>query len=134
MKQISPHNLPPEFLLTKVIEMEIGNYFFYENIVIVEAKEGILLSYKKDLSVVLLILNITKGKPWVYISNRINSYSIQPLDYKYLNKVPSLTALGVVNYTEAGYLNSELEAKFCKKPFGMFHNLTEAVIWGKGYL
>lgn len=134
MEHISQHNLPPEFQLTKIMEMEIGNYFFYGNIVIVEAKEGIMLSYKKDLSVVLLILNITEGKPWVYISNRINSYSIQPLDYKYLNKVPSLKALAVVNYNEVGYLNSELEAKFCKKPFGVFHNVSDAVIWGKGFL
>ncbi|CAM3384457.1 hypothetical protein [Aequorivita lipolytica] len=134
MEQISQHKLPPEFQLTKIMEMEIGNYFFYGNVVIVEAKEGIMLSYKKDLSVILLIQNITEGKPWVYISNRVNSYSIQPLDYKYLNKVPSLKALGVVNFSEVGYLNSELEAKFCKKPFQMFYNLNEAVIWGKTYL
>ena len=134
MENNPQHNLPPEFQLTKIMEMEIGNYFFYGNVVIVEAKEGIMLSYKKDLSVILLILNITKGKPWVYISNRINSYAIQPLDYKYLNKVPSLKALGVVNYSEAGYLISELEAKFCKKPYGVYHSLIEAVTWGKGFL
>ena len=134
MEHIAPHNLPPEFQLTKIMEMEIGNYFFYGNVVIVEAKEGIVLSYKKDLSIVLLILNITEGKPWVYISNRVNSYSIKPLDYKYLNKVPSLKALGVVNYTDAGNLNSDLEAKFCKKPFQRFENLTQAVLWGKGFL
>ncbi len=134
MEQVSPHNLPPEFQLTKVVEMEIGNYFFYDNIVIVEAKEGIMLSYKRYLSVILLILNITERKPWIYISNRINSYAIQPLDYKYLNKIPSLKALGIVNYTESGYLNSEFEAQFCKKPFRVFHNLTEAVIWGNGFL
>ena len=134
MEPHSPHNLPPEFQLTKIMEMELGKYFFYGNIVIVEVNEGINLSYKTDLSILLIILNITKGKPWVYISNRINSYSIQPLDFKYLNKVPTLMALGVVNYTEVGHLNSQLEAKFCKKPFQVFDNLPEAVIWGNGYL
>lgn len=134
MHQISSHNLPAEFRLTRIMEMEIATYFFYGNIVIVEAKEGILLSYKKDFSVLLNALNITDSNPWVYIANRINSYSIQPMDYKYLNKIPTLKAMAVVNYSEAGHLNAGLEAKFCKKPFQVFYNLTEAVIWGNGFL
>lgn len=120
MSQIPSHNFPAEFQLTNVMEMDIGNYFFYGNVVIVEAKEGILLSYKKDFSVLLNALDITGGSPWVYIANRINSYAIQPLDYKYLNKIPSLKALGVVYYTELGHSNAQLEAKFCKKPFEAF--------------
>lgn len=134
MSQNPSHNLPAEFQLTNVMEMDIGNYFFYGNIVIVEVKEGILLSYKKDFSVLLNALNITGGAPWVYIANRINSYAIQPMDYKYLNKIPSLKALAVVNYTELGQLNAQLEAKFCKKPFESFSQLLEAVIWAKGFL
>lgn len=134
MAQKYPHNLSPEFQLTKIMEMEIGNYYFYNNVVIVEAKEGVTISYKKDLSIILIILNVTEGNPWVYISNRINSYAIQPLDYKYLNKVSSLKAMGVVNYTEIGHLNAEMEAKFCKKPYQTFNNLPEAVFWGKSFL
>lgn len=134
MEQNPPHNLPSEFQLTKIMEMEIGNYFFYGNIVVVEAKEGINISYKKDLSIILLILNITKDKPWVYISNRINSYSIETMDYKYLNKVPTLKALGIVNHTQENYINSDLEVKFCKKPYKVFENLIDAANWGKEYL
>ncbi len=134
MEKITQHNLPSDFQLKKKTETDIGMIYFYNGIVIFEAKEGVVLSYKTGFSILLKGLNYLGTKPWVYISNRAHSYSIKPMDYKYLNKVPTLRAVGVVNYSEVGHTNAELEAKFCKKPFHMFNNLTEAAIWGKGYL
>jgi len=134
MDKIVPHNLTPDFQLKKKMETNIGVVYFYNNIVIFEAKEGVVLSYKTGFSILLKSLNYLGTKPFVYISNRVHSYSVKPMDYKYLNKVPTLRAVGVVNYSEVGHTNAELEAKFCKKPFHMFDNLTEAVIWGNGFL
>lgn len=134
MEKIEPHNLPQDFQLKKSIETDIGMLYFYNGIVIIEANEGITLSYKTGFSILIKGLNYLGTKPWVYISNRIHSYSIKPMDYKYLNKVPTLKAVGVVNYREIGHLNAELESKFCKKPFKVFDNLHEAAIWGKEVL
>ena len=134
MEQILPHNLPPNFQLEKIFESDIGKVYFYKNIVVFEAKEGIVLSYKTGFSILLKGLSILGTKPFVYISNRIHSYSVKPMDYKYLNKVPTLKAVALVNYNEAGHLNADLEAKFCKKPFRVFDNLQEAFIWGNGFL
>jgi len=116
------------------LDTDIGMVYFYDNIVVFEAKEGIIMSYKTGFSILLKGLNYLGPKRWVLISNRVHSYSIKPMDYKYLNKVPTLRAVGVVNYSEVGHSNAQLEAKFCKKPFQMFDDLTEAVIWSKGYL
>jgi hypothetical protein len=134
MQKKIPHSLPADFQLKKTLDTDIGMIYFYENIVIFEAKEGIIMSYKTGFSILLKGLNYLGSKRWVLISNRVHSYSIKPMDYKYLNKVPTLSAVVVVNYSELGHSNAELEAKFCKKPFHVFDNLTEAVIWGKGYL
>lgn len=134
MEKISPHKLPAEFRLKKTLETDVGMVYFYDNIVIFEANEGVIMSYKTGFSILLNGLNYLGTKPWVYVSNRVHSYSIKPMDYKYLNNVPTLRAVGVVNYSELGHSNAELEAKFCKKPFQMFDNLTDAFIWGKGYL
>ncbi|MDP2686392.1 MAG: hypothetical protein Q8O62_04165 [Aequorivita sp.] len=134
MQKISPHNLPPDFQLKKTLETEIGMIYFYDNIVIVEANEGIVFSYKNGFSVLLKTLNILGTKPWVYISNRVQSYSVKPIDYKYLNKVPSLKAMAIVVYSDIAQNNTALESKFCKKPFGVFQNVSDAVIWGKGFL
>ncbi|WP_410005048.1 hypothetical protein [Aequorivita nionensis] len=134
MQKTSPHNLPADFQLKKTLDTDIGMVYFYDNIVVFEAKEGIIMSYKTGFSILLKGLNYLGPKRWVLISNRVHSYSIKPMDYKYLNKVPTLRAVGVVNYSEVGHSNAQLEAKFCKKPFQMFDDLTEAVIWSKGFL
>ena len=134
MEQISPHQLPPDFRLTNMLETDIGILYFYGNIVVFEAFEGVILSYKTGFSVLLKGLTIVGTQPFVYISNRIHSYSIKPMDYKYLNKVPTLKCCGIVTYSEVGHSKAELESNFFKKPFRVFDNLSEAVIWGKGYL
>lgn len=134
MQQIAPHNFPHHFQLKKSLETDIGMVYFYNGIVVVEANEGVTLSYKTGFSILVKSLNYLGTKPWVYISNRIHSYSIITMDYKYLNNVPTLKAVAIVNYSEIGHLNAELEAKFCKKPIRVFDNLQEAAIWGKGFL
>ncbi len=134
MQKITQHNLPNDFQLKSKLETDIGVVYFYGNIVVFEANEGVTLSYKTGFSVLLKGLTIVGTKPFVYISNRTNSYSIKPMDYKYLNKVPTLKCVGIVTYSEVGYSNAELESNFCKKPLRIFDNLTEAVIWGKGFL
>jgi hypothetical protein len=134
MQKITQHNLPNDFQLKSKLETDIGVVYFYGNIVVFEANEGVTLSYKTGFSVLLKGLTIVGTKPFVYISNRTNSYSIKPMDYKYLNKVPTLKCVGIVTYSEVGHSNAELESNFCKKPLRIFDNLTEAVIWGKGFL
>lgn len=116
------------------METDIGMVYFYNGIVVFEANEGIVLSYKTGFSILLQGLNYLGGNPWVFISNRIHSYSIETMDFKYLNKVPTLKAVAIVNYSEIGHQNAELEGKFCEKPFKVFDNLQEAAIWGKGFL
>lgn len=134
MESNSHHNLPPEYQLKKTLTANIGVVYFYDHVVIFEAYEGVTVSYKTGFSLLLKGLNYLGTRPWVYVTNRIHSYSLKPVDYKYLNNVTTLKAMAVVNRNEVAMLNAELESKFCKKPFKVFDNLLEAVIWAKGHL
>ncbi len=134
MKSIYPHKLPPEFHLDKEMETKIGMYYFYGNIVVVEVKEGIILSYKTEFSILLSTLTLLGSEPWVYIANRVHSYSIKPLEYKYLNEIPTLMGIAIVNYNPIARSNAVLESKFCTKQFEVFHNLVTAVHWAKSLL
>ncbi|MEM0516993.1 MULTISPECIES: hypothetical protein [Aequorivita] len=129
-----PHNLPSNFKLEKVLETNIGIIYFYGNIVVVEAKEGTTVSHKSGFSTLLQGLAYLGTKPWVYIAHRVQSYSVKPTDYKYLNKVTTLKAMVVVAYSDIARSNAELESKFCKKPFAVFDDLTLAAIWGKQFI
>lgn len=134
MKMRKAHNIPDTTELKEVFDTEIATVYFYDNIVIVEAVEGITLSYKTGFSLLVKGLKYLGNRPWIYISNRVHSYSVNPNDYKYLDQVPTLKGIAVVNHTESGRKNAQLEASFCKKPFKVFDDLTEAYNWGKEFL
>src|SRR5690606_1029765 len=134
MQQLYPHNLPSDFHLDRVWETEIGVVYFYNDFVVFEAHEGVIISHQSGFSVLMEGLKYLGPKNWAYVSNRVNSYSINTIDYKYLHKIPSLKAVGVVYYNEIAHTNAIMEANFCKKPFKIFNNLLEGATWGKGFL
>lgn len=125
------HNLPERFKLTHEFKSKAANVYFYETLVIVEVHEGVNLNFKTGFSALLYALQVLKTKNWVYISNRINSYSVTPTDYKYLNNVPSLKGIAIVNKDYIGIENAKMEATFSKKPFVIFNTLLEAVLWAE---
>ena len=79
-------------------------------------------------------LKYVGSRPFVYIANRVNSYSVNPNDYVYLEKVPTLKGIAIVTPTELGKKNAELELNFFRKPMEIFDNVSEAYLWGKQLL
>ncbi|PVW15800.1 hypothetical protein [Marixanthomonas spongiae] len=135
MKPTPPHHqLPESAVLKDVLKSKIATVYFYDDVAVVEAKEGVTLSYKTAFSLLISGLNYLRASSWVYISNRLNSYSLNPQDYRYLEKIPTLKGLAVVYESEIGKKNAEMEAKFFNKPFASFSNLTEAYNWARELL
>ncbi len=134
MNLLSHQNLPPDFKLTKTLETDVGMLFLYGNIVVFQANEGIVMSRKTANFVIIKCLRELNGQKWILLSNRINSYSVKPMDYKALDRIPTLAAVGVIYYTDIVKSNADLESKFCNIPFRSFGNLREAVVWAKDYL
>ena len=87
MKLSNPHNLATSVTLNHVLETDLVTVYYYDGIVVVEAHEGVTLSYKTAFSILVKGLRYTCMNPFVYISNRINSYSLNPNDYVYLEKI-----------------------------------------------
>jgi hypothetical protein len=129
METQNHHNFPKEEVLQETLETEIGLVSFYSNIVVVEANEGITLSYKTGFSVLLKGLKIVGLRPFVYIANRINSYSVNPNDYKYLNNIPTIKAIAIVSQLEKARQSAEWEKSFSTKPLEVFEDLQQAYKW-----
>tara|TARA_B100000795_G_scaffold261904_1_gene239188 strand:- start:935 stop:1204 length:270 start_codon:yes stop_codon:yes gene_type:complete len=68
----------------------------HKSVAIIEIAEGTSLSYKNGIQTFRRLLSIIGDKPWVYISNRVNSYSLDPNDYKHLNEISMLKGIGVI--------------------------------------
>lgn len=129
MNTNNPHKLADNVILKQLLETEIGTIYFYEKVVIVEAIEGVTLSYKTSFSILVKALQITGLKPFVYISNRVNSYSVDPNDYKYLNQIPSLKGIAIVSTLESARKNAALEKSFSKKTMEIFEDISDAYQW-----
>ncbi len=130
MKAKYPHHFADAIKPRHVQKSDIGSIYFYNNCIVGEFNEGVTVSYKTGFNLLLNCLKHIGAQPFYLISNRVNSYAVQPTDYKYLEKVPNLKGIAIVTLDDFGLTNAKLEAKFFKKEFEVFKNLDAAKAWG----
>jgi len=124
------HQLPDTVNITKVIKADVASIYIYKNeIIVIEVKEGVILSIKNGKKLLLKTLKAVGTNPCVLISNRINSFSINPNDYIYLEKIPTLLGIAIVYYNDTTKTTGKLESNFYKKPFKTFNNIIDAYNW-----
>ena len=134
MNTSSPHKFPENPPLLDVLKTKIATVYFYEHLVVFEANEGAVISYSTSIQMLLKGIQIMKNRPLVYIANRINSYSVNPTDFKYLEAVPTLKGIAMVHYSDESKVNAAYEAKFFNKPIESFDSLNEAYYWAQELL
>lgn len=112
--------------------LKLGTYYFYDQYFVSEINEGEVITLEKlDDLIPLVIKHYGDGKPFTYISNRINSHSITPLDYLNcpLNAMENFKGYGVVAYNKNCKISLEIEKHFAKRPFHQFDDLKSAINW-----
>lgn len=117
--------------LVKKYNLEIGVFYFYENFLVSEVKEGIALTFENSKEM-LGLANTHYGKkiPFAYIANRINSYSFNPTaHFKTTAMFPNLKGFGVVIYDNMNKEIAQMEQSFLNKPVNIFKSLEEAINW-----
>ena len=128
MKTLSNDTLIQKYNLT------LGTYYFYQKYIIAEIKEGEVINLKKlDDLIPVILKHFGEDQPFIYISDRIHSHSIIPIDYLKcpFNEMPNFKGYGVVTYNLVSEKSVEVEKHFAKKPFYNFKNLKDAVKWAK---
>ena len=113
------------------IKFPFGNFYFFDRIVISELNEGTHFDWKKVKIVSDLMVNhYGKGNNLIYISNRVNSYSIEPQSWvKFDNKYHLFISTGIVAYEDSGGISVVLERLFAKESINRFRSLKEAFDW-----
>lgn len=117
--------------LLEVLETELGDIYIYDSIIMMEGKENVTMSFRTGIFILMRIISLVKTRPVVYISHRLNSYPVDPNDYKYLEMIPNLKGIAVVSYTDYGTATAKLEKRFFKKPFKNFTSLSQAQVWAQ---
>ncbi|NJB72598.1 hypothetical protein GGR42_003089 [Saonia flava] len=117
------------------INYPFGDFYLFENFVIGEIKADIVFTWADHGQKVveeLTDLYGENGKGLVYITNRVNSYSVVPSDWINFYKLSyQLKGYAVVSYSSKGLLNSFLEKIFMRNTWHSFEKLENAISWAK---
>ncbi|WP_044626319.1 hypothetical protein [Neotamlana nanhaiensis] len=116
------------------IKIEIGNFYIYKNYLVVEMNEGITVTPDSNNILVDIVDTFYVDKNFVYITNRINSYAVDPSVYKQTSLIENLVGFAVVSTNSLSLSNAEIEKLFLNKPFELFTDIDEAITWAKSIL
>ncbi|EGV42761.1 hypothetical protein BZARG_2496 [Bizionia argentinensis JUB59] len=106
-----------------------AEFFVFDDFLICQIKEGMEVNKEHNKSLKEVIEKHFSGKNIGYISNRVKSYSVDPLTYVETEKIPNLLAIAMIPETEIMRNNAEYERNFYDKPYEIFDNLSDAIAW-----
>ncbi|KAA1246685.1 hypothetical protein [Aquimarina sp. RZ0] len=115
-------------------DLNLGTYYFYENYFVAEINEGEVINLEKLSDLIPIVLeHYGDGRPFTYISDRINSHAITPIDYLNcpLISMENFRGYAVVTYNKAYEMSIHIEKHFAQRPFFYFNNLQDATDWSK---
>lgn len=81
-----------------------------------------------------IAIDYFKDRPFVYITHRKHSYSVDPSIYLKTSKIENLVGFAVVAEVLLSKGNAEIEKLFLDKPFEIFESLEDAKIWAKNII
>lgn len=119
----------------KTLEMETGTFHFYEQVVIGQIREGMQVTLDNSLPLLSHAWEVYRDKKIVYISDRKNSYSLDPtMHMELLKLVPFLAGYAWVVYNDLTERVAHLEARFLDCPTAIYRSLDPALLWARGLL
>ncbi|MDT0554771.1 hypothetical protein [Patiriisocius hiemis] len=113
----------------KYFDLGYTEVFIFDEFLINQIQEGVTITPEHNNTLVNVIEKYFKNKPFVYISNRINSYSVDPITYLGTSSIYNLLAIAIVAEKHLNKKNALYESNFFNKPFKVFDTLSKAMQW-----
>jgi len=115
------------------LKLDFGKITFKDNILIAELNEGILFDVENNRKLLEIGRKTFNNGFYGYISNRVNSYGVNPMVYLESASTPNLKAIAVVTTNPVCRQNAILESQFYRgrNSFEVFKTLEEAINWIK---
>ena len=115
--------------MTHIIELSFCTIKINENIVIGTINQGVHLNLELSKEIVVTVYKYIGNNPVVYITNRINSYSVDPTLYKYISKISTIQAFCVVHQKTSMNDSSVIENLFYKNRHKQVVNYVNLVLF-----
>lgn len=122
--------------LIKEFNYSFGDVFLFEGFFISEYNEGISFNWEDHASVIAEdiaeFMGGANGDNLIYISNRINSYSVVPGDWlKFYKRSYNLKSYCIVSESKGTIIGSMIENFFFKDKIKRFNSIYAAINWIK---
>jgi hypothetical protein len=115
--------------MPKILRFNFCLISLYDTYLVTNINEGVNLKPEHNKVLDELATSHFKGRPFVYITHRIHSYSVDPKIYFETSKIPNLVGFAVVSSVYKAKSNAEVERMFFSKPFEIFNDLESAQAW-----
>lgn len=113
--------------MSNILSFPFGKVTIYDNYLVVVMKEGIAVTPKFNSILEGIANTYFIDKNFVYITHRLNSYSVDPNIYFKTSKIENLIGFAVVFGDKIYRDNISLEQAFFSKPFKSFSSLDQAI-------
>ncbi len=113
-----------------LLKTNLGSVYLFDNYIITDFKEGIDITFDNFNEVSEIIKVYFEDRPFGFIANRVNSYSINLTDASKFNaNFPNLKAYAVVVYNTITERVFEIENHFFTFNRSVFKEIDSAVTW-----
>lgn len=113
------------------INFDFGKAQIFKDFVVFEMFEGVHITPEHNQILEEIVEQYFKGRPFVYITHRKHSYSVDPSIYFKTSKIENLAGFAVVAGVPVAKANAEVEKLFLSKPFEIFRDIDSAIAWAK---
>ena len=113
-----------------LLNVKLGSVYLFDNYIVTEFKEGVDINFNNFNEVTEIIKAHFGNRPFGFIANRLNSYSIDLNDAsKFNTDFPNLKAYAIVVYNSLTQRVFEIENHFFNFNREAFKNLENAAEW-----
>lgn len=120
--------------MTEQLRLDFCDISIYDNYMIVVMDTGVNLTLDCNAALTDVAWTYFKDTSFVYITHRINSYSVDPAIYKETSKIKNLMGFCVVSKNFMAKSTAQIEKLFLDKPFEILDTLPEAITWAQKIL
>ena len=111
------------------LELEFTILDFYDDYVLSRPRAGELLGAQQVADLVEVCSDHYGDRDFVYLSYRINEYTVNPTIYLNLEEIRNLAGIGVIITENSSLASANFEKNFSKVPYEIFMELEDALEW-----
>ncbi|BAO54314.1 hypothetical protein [Nonlabens marinus] len=110
-------------------DLGYAQVYIFQNYLINQINDGVNVGMEHVEVLRDMITEHFGNRKMVYISNRTNSYSVNPLVYPLVGRIRNLEGMAIVTNSRLNIQNANFEKVFYHKHFEIFQTMDEAIVW-----